>query len=496
MRLELKAKLLDIGTGDMLVVLLDDNVAKKLDVFAGDRVKLTYEKKSAICAVDTAKHASPDEIGLYHEVEKLLQVKKGQKITVTPAPSPQSLSFIKKKLQGLPLSEKEIFEVVEDISTNKLTSVEIAYFVSGAYTHGFSMNETYHLTKAMIDAGEKLTWNKKLVCSKHCIGGIAGNRTTMLVVPIVTAAGLLMPKTSSRAITSPAGTADTMELLAPVSFSRVSDIKKIVEKTGGCIVWGGALDLAPADDRIIGVEHPLSLDPTPVLLASIMSKKASEGATHVLIDIPVGRFSKVDNLDKYHHLKEKFYALGRLLGIKIEVMQSDGDGPVGKGFGPALEAIDVLRVLQNDSLAPYDLRNKSIYMAGLILELGGKAKKGCGVDMAAEILDSGAAWRKMQEIIKAQGGNPDVKPSDIKIGKFEKTFRAASGFKVKVLDNDAFAKIAKLADAPKDKGAGIYLHVVKGQLVKKGDPLFTVYSNSDYRLREAEVYAKNVSVVC
>ncbi len=495
MKLELKTKLLDVGTGGVLVALLDDATAIKLDVFAGDRIRVSSGNKSVICTVDIAKHADHDIIGLYYESADLLRVRQGQKVAVTPAPSPLSVPLIRAKLHGSTLSEKDMLQIVEDISTNKLTSLEIAYFVSAAYTQGFSVKETYNLAKAMINTGDKLSWGNKVVCSKHCIGGITGNRTTMIVVPIVTAAGLLMPKTSSRAITSPAGTADTMELLAPVSFSRISDIKKVVEKTDGCIIWGGSLDLAPADDKIINAEHPLGLDPTPMLLASILSKKVSEGANHVLIDIPVGKYSKITDVRKYYGLREQFLELGKMLGIKIEVVKTCGDGPVGRGFGPALEAIDVLRVLHNDKLAPQDLRDKSVCLAGILLEMGGKARKGEGAKIAYSILKSGAAWRKMQDIIKAQGGNPDISPKDIELGSFTKTARASKDGKVRELNDDALAKMGTLAGAPKDKGAGVYLHVLNGQKVNKGDPLFTIYSNSDYWLAEAGRYAKSTDIV-
>src|SRR5579863_5627142 len=129
----------------------------------------------------------------------------------------------------------------------------------------------------MAQAGTQLKWDRPIVVDKHCIGGIPGNRTTMIVVPIVAALGLTFPKTSSRAITSPAGTADTMGMLADVSLS--SDrIYEVIRKTGGCIVWGGALELAPADDVLIAVERPMELDTEAQMVASILAKKKTVSA--------------------------------------------------------------------------------------------------------------------------------------------------------------------------------------------------------------------------
>jgi thymidine phosphorylase len=130
------------------------------------------------------------------------------------------------------------------------------------------------------------------VVDKHSIGGIPGNRTTMIVAPIVAAHGLIMPKTSSRAITSPAGTADTMEVLAKVDLSE-AEMRSVVERCGACIAWGGHVNLSPADDVIIAVERPLQIDTPEQMVASILSKKMAAGVTHLVLDIPFGPTAKI-----------------------------------------------------------------------------------------------------------------------------------------------------------------------------------------------------------
>ncbi len=1034
MELRLKAKPLDIETGEVLVALLDDSVAKQLDVFPADRLRITVPDRncgyhnemkgkctcnSIVCVVDVAEHRSSEEVGLFRDVADLLKLKHGQRVIISPEKKPESIDLIKRKLEGETLNAEDFKQIVKDIRDNRILDTELSYFVSAAYMKGFSMQETYYLTKAMIETGEKLSWPAKVILDKHCVGGISGNRTTMVMVPIITAIGammpqikqrhFLMPKTSSRSITSasvvydtpvlisknkknnlieigkfadelfldnqshikctpggeyialdgkyqapvfddnykikkrnitgvfrhkvenkriieltlstgrkvsitedhslfvlkegevvpiradelqeesmvvvpkrinsetetseinllrefieklpdnllenifiegidkelfrdnlvnkgsrdhmrfyrnlisikllknkkiqipndarirlgdskvrlptklritkelirllgyyaaeghcrnhsvefylgshekefiedlkhcinsvfgieakvnqrktklsetdikigtkiasllfrnifklgnrsyekrvpqlifnvsnelkreyfnsyirgdgnkragkytgyeavttsrelitgmqylatfidlaystttfnnivrefenytsycaPAyhiytqkeenfsrpstsfinnipieeavaglldeeininhecnnfkfrynilnqksisfenlkrnmlhlqsmnnlkvknifriingdlgflkvkkiknvnynkkyvydlcikgyenfiggygaiclhnsGTADTMEVLANVNFSDVNKIKSIVEKVGGCIIWGGALDLAPADDKIIGVEHPLSLDPTPMLLASIMAKKASAGSTHVLIDVPVGRFSKITNNRRYEELKYKFVRLGEMLGIKVHVIATDGNGPIGRGFGPVLEARDVLYLLQNDYRAPVDLRNKGLYMSGLLLEMGGICKSGEGLKLATKVLDSGMAWQQMQKIISAQGGNPKIEPEDLKPARLTYEVKSKKSGKIVLLDDDLFSKLAKTAGAPKDKGAGVYLNKVRGEIVKKGEVLYTIYSESDYRLSEAAKISKSDGVI-
>ena len=258
--MRLKVKLLGIEAGGPLIVALNPKIVKSLDLEPADRVRIMGDKKYIVAVADVSAKISEDEIGLFDEVQKFLGAEDGQYLAIIPEEKPMSVFSIKKKLAGQRLSKDELYEIVTDIVDNRLTQVEIAFFVAAAYTRDFS------------------------IADKHCIGGVPGNRTTMLVVPIVASTGVTIPKTSSRAITDPAGTADTMEVLAPVSLD-FEKIREIVKKIKACMVWGGGLDMAPADDDIIKVEHPLSLDPTGILLASVMAKKYSVGATHVLIDL-------------------------------------------------------------------------------------------------------------------------------------------------------------------------------------------------------------------
>ncbi len=316
----------------------------------------------------------------------------------------------------------------------------------------------------------------------NCIGGLAGNRTTMIVIPIIAAAGYTIPKTSSRAITSPAGTADTMECLAKVELPK-KKIIQVLHKTKACIVHGGSMNLAPADDKIIEVEHPLAIDAEGQLLASVMAKKYSVSANHVLIDIPMGKKAKVKSMEEAKHLKEMFELIGKRLGMDVKVIVSDGSQPVGRGVGPLLEAEDVMAVLRNDPSAPEDLRNKSISLAGMLLEMTGKYKHGKGMEKAKEILESGKAYHKMQEIIEAQGRQPRPKLGECWCGtKADKTGT------VREIDNDIIAKVARIAGAPEDKGAGLYIYKKVNERVKKGELLYTIYAENKAKLELAKEF--------
>jgi AMP phosphorylase len=483
--MKLKVKDMDIATGGTLIAILNKKDAQRLDLHHEDRLSVSYKNRKTTVVIDigeSKKAVIPGHIGLFEEVLSKLKVKNNCIVNIDFEDKPISISYIRKKLDGVKLTKEEIEQIIRDLINNNLSAIETTYFISAAYTKGFDMEETTNLTKAMVEFGDKLNLDRKIVLDKHSSGGVPGNRTTMIIVPIIAAAGFAIPKTSSRAISSPAGTADTMEVLAPVSLA-VHKMKEVVNKTNACIVWGGAMNLAAADDKMIKIRHPLSLDPRGMLLASIMAKKTAVSSTHVLIDLPIGKSTKFKNRGEAKRLGKDFKRLGRKLGMKVEVILTDGSQPIGNGIGPALEARDVLYVLTNDSKAPLDLKNKALMMAAKMLKMAGMFN---ATDKAKEILESGQAYNKMKEIIKEQGGNPDVKPDEIAIGKYIHEFRSEKDGMIRSIDNKTIAKITRIAGAPIDKGAGVYLHKHVGDVVKTGDKILTIYSEGPQKMKYAK----------
>ncbi len=474
--MKFKVKDMDISSGGILIAVLNISDAQDLDLHSGDRIILKHKKReiTAILDISESDKAVPSgKIGLFEEVLDKLKVKSNSEVTISFSGKPESVKYIRSKLMGEDLDYKQFYQIMDDITNDRLTDIEKTYFVSAGFINGFTDKETVDMTKAIVNTGDKINFNK-LTLDKHCIGGVPNNRTSMIIIPIVASLGLTMPKTSSRAITSPAGTADTMECLAKVELSQ-NKIKEIVKKTSGCIVHGGSMNLAPADDKIILVEHPLSIDAEGQLLASVMAKKYSVSSNHVLIDIPMGETVKVKNKSQAKYLRKKFEKLGHALGMDVKVIVTDGSQPIGNGIGPLLEAEDVLAILRNDPLAPLDLREKSLEMAGILLEMAGKTRN--GYKLAQDVLDSGDALIKMREIIKAQG--KVKKPS---LGKFRYQVRSGKIGKIISIDSDSIAKIARIAGAPIDKGAGLYLHQKSGKVVRKGELLFTIYSQNKDKL--------------
>ena len=486
--MKLKVKEVDISSGGPLIAVMNKSDAALLDLHVMDRIKIKKGKKIETVVLDIAesKKIIPErKIGMFEEVIHSLKLKNNDEVTIIPARKPLSLDFIKKKLDGHELSKKEIYQIVWDIVHNKLSAVELTYFVAACYMHVMSSRETILLTKAMVEHGDTLRINRYPIIDKHCIGGIPGNRTTLIVVPIIAAAGYTMPKTSSRSITSPAGTADTMEVLANVTFP-IKKMKEIVLKTNACVVWGGSLNLAPADDKIIAVERPLEIDAESQLLASIMAKKHSVSSTHILIDIPSGKDAKVKSKSAALKLKKEFDAIGRRLKKHVLIIITDGSQPIGNGIGPALEARDILWILKRDPRKPADLEKKCLMMCANIFSM---LRIKNGYKKSLELLNSGKAYKKMIEIIKAQGGK-EIAAEDIPIGKNSYDLLSSKSGKVREIDNLIISRIARIAGAPHDKGAGLYLHRHAGDKVKKGEKLFTIYSESQHKFNFAVEFAK------
>lgn len=406
----------------------------------------------------------------------------------------EAVKTIQKKLLGKKLNYQEIFNLMEELSHHRLSTVLTTYFVAASFKEGFSTQELYYLTKAMVETGSKLNF-KGIVADKHSTGGVAGTRTTMIIVPIIAAAGFMMPKTSSRAITSPAGTADVMEVLAPVTFS-AKQVEKIVIKIGGCIVWGGHLGLAPADDVIINVEEELSFESFDKAVVSIMAKKVAVSANHLVLDIPVGPTMKIHHFQDAEKIANKFKLLARKFKIELVTDINESLEPAGNGVGPVLEARDVIFVLEQKKERPLALEAKALRLAGKLLTIcfrDAKIKKD-GEEEAKKILYEGKALEKFREIIKAQGGNEQITSEKLKITSKKHEITAKKYGKIKKINNYNLNTVAKVLGAPEDKYAGIYLQKKLDEKVEKKDVLLTFYSTNSYKLEEALATLENFPI--
>ena len=430
-----------------------------------------------------------DEAGLSEAAWSLLHAREGEMAEVTHPEPLASESALRAKVYGAKLTATQIDGVIHDVSAGLYSDLQLAAFVTACAGERLDGEETLALTRAMIGVGERITWPYPILADKHSVGGLPGNRTTPIVVAIIASLGLPMPKTSSRAITSPAGTADMMETLAPVDLD-VAAMRRVIEREGGCVVWGGAVRLSPADDIIIRVERPLDFDSEGQLVASVLSKKAAAGSTHVVLDMPVGPTAKVRTHAAADALETRLLKVGKALGLTLRVVRGDGAQPIGRGMGPVLEARDVLAILQGRPDAPLDLRERALVLAANLFELCGKAAAGQGKAMVAEALTSGRAWRKFQAICEAQGGMREPPTA-----AYTHPNLARSSGRVAVFDNRRLAKAAKLAGAPHAPAAGIVVNVKIGDRVEVGQPLFTLHADARGELAYALAYLEGIGDV-
>lgn len=460
----------------------DCHVCRSEGFEAQARIEVTVGDRSIIATLNVVSDGwlLSNQAGLSEAAWERLKPAQGA-VAVMSHPEPVgSMKHIRTRIYGGRLSRSDYLDIMRDCVAGRLSGLEISAFLTACASRALDLDETIALTGAMIDVGERLNWNSPLVLDKHCIGGLPGNRTSPIIVAIVAACGFVIPKSSSRAITSPAGTADTMATLTPVDLS-LDDMRRVVEREGGCLVWGGSIALSPADDILIRVERPLDFDSDAQLVASVLSKKIAAGASHVLLDLPVGPNAKLRTAESAEALGARMQAVAAAFGLNAIVHIADGTQPVGNGIGPALEARDVLAVLAGSSEAPGDLRQRAIDLAGHLLDMAGIRQDGRTV--ASQTLDSGRALRKFEAICEAQGGRR-APPQAL----YHEPIVAAEGGVLASINTRKLARLAKLAGAPRAPAAGVDMHVRTGQRIARGEPLITVHAQSPGELHYALEY--------
>lgn len=485
--MKLIARLLDINTNPRVVLNSEDCL--EIGVKEGERVRIEGRKQYVVVA-DRSAVVGRGEVLVPRSVLDKIEAEDGDEVNVVFSPNPDSVRGIRKKMDGQKLTKDEINAIIVDVLNARLSQIEVSAWLTALYINGMDIEEIADMTKAMVDTGDRVIFDRAPVFDFHSIGGVPGNKVTPIVVSIVAAAGLMLPKTSSRAISSACGTSDFVETFCNVEMG-LDEIKDISEKVGGVLAWGGSMNLAPVDDILIKVEYPLNINPRAQMLASIMSKKLAIGATHLLIDIPTGTGTKIATIDEARAYVRDFMEIGRRLGIYVECAITYGDQPVGNAIGPALEARECIRILEG-LMHPASVVEKACELAGIILEMGGIHN---GADEARRILSSGEALKKFREIVAAQGGDPNIKSDDLKIGAYRAEVIATRSGYVHSINNKDIVHIARTSGAPNDKGAGLLVLKKKGQRVEKGDVLLEIYGDVESKCQRAKELAYKLNPV-
>ena len=467
------------------VVLMHEDDCTAIGVKENDRVSITGPKSAVALVTCSDTLVDRGKVLMPGPVMERCGVREGDEVEIAYSSKPDSVRSIRRKMDGEKLSREEIDAVVSDILENKLSKIEISAWLTALYINGMDIDEIADFTKAMAHTGDIIKFDRQPVFDFHSFGGVPGNKITPIVVSIVAAAGVMIPKTSSRAISSACGTSDFVETFCNVELD-VDTLKRVAEDVGGVFAWGGGMNIAPVDDMVIKIEHPLGINPRAQMLASIMSKKLAISANYLLVDIPMGSGTKVPTIEEARAYSRDLMDLGERLDMHIECAITYADQPVGSAVGPILEARECISILEG-SKHPASVIEKACDCAGIILDMAGIPG---GAAKAREILESGAAHKKFMEIVVAQGGNPELKSSDLVPGAFKEDVVASKSGYVHSIRNKDIVTIAKAAGAPNDKGAGMLIYKKKGQRVEAGEALFTIYADNEAKLRRAREAAR------
>jgi len=484
MKFYLSAKKLDINSGDELICLIHELDADEygIGVNAGDRVDITWNgiEEPLVVTVDTTESiVNEGEIGVYEDIWEKYKLEDKEVINIKLLDQAESLSLIRKKLLGERLNYEDLYSIMTDISNGRLSDIVTAYFIASGYSPGFDAQEILWMTKALAMTGDILKF-EGIVADKHSIGGIGGKGITPIVVPIIAANGIKVPNTSTRAITSASATTDMLEVIMPMSFDK-RQLEEMMDKSGAFMIWGGSLDLAPADDKIIRIQKFLGIESIDKFVSSIVAKKIAQGVNNVIFDVPVGESAKIDK-EKYPEVKEMFETLGKEFGINVIVHNREVNGIDGYAIGPSLECREFLRVYEQAENRSLQLEEEALKMAGSLLEAVGKAQAGQGYDLARRTLIEGRAEQKLREIIENQGGDPEVGSKSLEFGGHTYEYKAKKSGVIASIHNKRTFEVAKALGNPRIKEAGLYFNVRPGDEVKAGDILVTLYANSNVRL--------------
>ena len=444
----------------------DIKTITKVEIHGGVRPVYAF-----LQVVDDAKIVKPNEVALNTEAFRQINLPEGANISMSLAPIAPSLAFVKKKISGNILSASEYASIVNDITSHRYSNMDIASFLvaSGSF---MTAPEVLALTEALIGE-DVMRWdNENIVVDFHCFGGVPGNKTDIIIAAIVAAYGLPMPKTASRSLTSCAGVADTFAVLANVDLDE-NKLKSIVKENRAAIVDYGALPIAEGSKIVSTVERHLGFLQLQHLAASILAIKLAAGATHLVLDIPVGPTSRIKSTSEAMRLRKLVEYVGDMLSVEIDAVITDGSEPIGNGIGAVLEARDIMKILRNKENAPQDLLEKSLFLAGRILEFDPQLRGGQGYAVAKELLTSGRALEAMNKIIYAQGKAPQPQ-----LGHLTRDIVATQSGVVESIDNARINKIGVLAGASQYPGAGLDLFKKVGDSVEQGEPLYRIHSVS------------------
>jgi pyrimidine-nucleoside phosphorylase len=408
----------------------------------------------------------------------------------------KAVDIIIKKRDRKVLTREEIEFFVNGFTRGEIPDYQVAAWAMAVMLNGMTEQETTDLTLAMAYSGEVLDLSEvvPIAVDKHSTGGV-GDKTTLVVEPLVAACGLPVGKMSGRGLGFSGGTLDKIESIRGFRTDLTKEEFIHHLRTYGLVLTGQTGDLAPADGKLYALRDVTGTVPSiPLIASSIMSKKIAAGAQAIVLDVKVGVGAFMETLEDARRLAELMVAIARLSGRKAVAVLSDMNQPLGYAVGNALELKEAIDTLHGNG--PEDFYEHCMEIASHLLVIGGKATDlREGRDLAEEALREGHAWQKFRMLVQAQGGDVSMVDQPEKLPKaklIEEVYASQEGYlsainarEVGETSVDLGAGRVKKGD-PIDHAVGIVIHHKVGDFVRKGDLLFTIHANDDSKLREAK----------
>ncbi|MBO8159165.1 MAG: pyrimidine-nucleoside phosphorylase [Thermosyntropha sp.] len=404
--------------------------------------------------------------------------------------------IIKAKRDGKELSTEEIRLLVKGISDGSMADYQISAFAMAVYFKGMSERETSDLALAMAESGEKvdLSGVKGKTVDKHSTGGV-GDKTTMVVIPLVAAAGVPVAKMSGRGLGHTGGTIDKFESIPgfKVEMSHHRFIEQVNRIKAAVVSQTG--NLVPADKKLYAIRDvTATVESIPLIASSVMSKKLAAGASGIVLDVKVGKGAFMKNKEEAVQLAKLMVKIGRGAGREVRALITDMEQPLGNMVGNSLEVREAIDTLKGSG--PKDLEEISLALASHMLVLGGKAEDfDKGLLKAKELLASGKGLKKFIEIVEAQGGKIDLAKENygLKMADFCIEVKADKGGYISGIDAYEIGHAAMCLGAGRrkiddiiDYAVGIELKRKVGNWVEKGDSLAVIHANSEEKAEEVK----------
>ncbi len=408
----------------------------------------------------------------------------------------KAVDIIIKKRDQQVLTKEEITFFVNGFADGTIPDYQATAFAMAVQLNGMTDQETTDLTLAMAHSGEMLDLSDvvEICLDKHSTGGV-GDKTTIVVEPLVAACGLPFGKMSGRGLGFTGGTLDKMESIPGyrTDLSREEFINQL--RDYGIVLTGQSGDLAPADGKLYALRDVTGTVPAiPLIASSIMSKKIAAGANIMVLDVKVGVGAFMTNLEDARVLSKLMVSIAQLSGRKAVCMLSDMNQPLGVAVGNVLELKEAIQTLHGEG--PEDFVEHCLAAAAYLVFLGGKAETlQAGREMVEKVWKDGSAFEKFKLLVKLQGG-------DVRYVEQPELLTKANLIKTVYAQQDGFIKFIharKVGEASVDLGAGrakktdqidhsVGFEILQkvGNSVKKGDALFTVHANTEEKLEEAE----------